>query len=203
MLTQAISFRYFSAADTEPMALRKAIEKIKEVKLVEFEPKRRIMSIWWKGTCPALNSVESIAAAAGVPAMLVSHAHVTVAIKPQAGANPADLEWGLAMRGMHGGGLKGSNVELHMDLQVVSAKQLLDKLKSLKFDAEIKTHRWVDVSITDGDWTALARELKGVKGVLETTSTSSSIGLWTTGVSDETLKQAADRAKVQGFTIGK
>src|SRR5688572_25062571 len=109
--------------DVKPAALKNALEKLPVVERTAFDEKNPLqILVKFKGRCDQVLSLETAAREAGVPAYVVNHAHVSIVLKPQAGANVKAALDGL---GKVGGALYAkpsgtTGLELHANLELLS-----------------------------------------------------------------------------------
>jgi len=187
--------RYYFNSEIEPTSLKQALEKVKGVEKVELTANTRLVNVTWSGKCRDLGSLENTAAAVGVPAMVISHAHVYLAFKPAKGASLETLNKELAaIQGVKGMQVSGAAAELHADLQAVTIEAIRAAAKAANFDAQLKSHQWVEAPVASGDAAKVQREFENTRGVLVMKSNGPKLGFWAVkGLTEAALKKGAEK----------
>ncbi|MBI2933312.1 MAG: hypothetical protein HYY16_16835 [Planctomycetes bacterium] len=189
--TETVLMRYYLNGEVEPTTLKQVLQKTKGVKSVDVDVTERQVKVLWSGKCRDLAQMESAAAGAGTAALLLSHAHLYAAFKPQKGANLEALEKELnAVSGVKGVLLSGTAAELHVDLQTVRIDALRGAAERAHFEAQLKSHQWVEAKVRSGDAKAVADALRRLRGVLVLEENDERLGFWALAL---LTKEAVDR----------
>jgi len=199
--TESIVMRYYFNSEIEPSSLKQALEKVKGAEKVDLDSKTRTCNVSWSGKCRDLGQLENAAAAAGVPAMVISHAHMYLAFKPLKGATLETLNKELtAISGVKGVQVSGAAAELHCDLQAVTIEAIRSASKNANFETQFKSHVWTDVKVEAGDAAKFQGEVENIKGVLVLKSTGQNVAFWAVkAVTDAMVKKAGEKV---GATLG-
>jgi|SRR6266850_4442397 len=196
-----ITLRYYwKLAEVKPTALKTALEKLPTVAKVEFTGPGNLATVMFKGKCEQIGALESAAAAAGVPAFAVSHAHVLVVLKTQPGA---DVKKAVEALGTGFGVLfakpSGAGLELHANLIDLSVDELRAKIAPFKCDLVInQSYEYVRFKVVVGkqaDFAAAAGEIRGVVVVRPETEEIS--GMWI----NKAMVKADQIEKLPGFKV--
>ena len=196
-----ITLRYYwKSAEVKPTALKTALEKLPTVAKVEFTGPGNLATVSFKGKCEQISQLESTAAAAGVPALAVSHCHVLVVLKTQPGADVKKAMEALGTGfGVHFAKPSGSGFELHANLIDMSIDELRYKIAPFKCDLVInQSYEYVRYKITQGkqaDFLAAAAAIRGVVVVRPENDDTS--GMWI----NKSLVKADQIEKLEGFKV--
>jgi D-aminopeptidase len=201
---QFVDMRHYSTS--EPMKLEKELTKVDGSKRVTVIQSQHLIRIWWNGNCQNLAKLEKVAAEAGFPATLVTHAHLTVGLKAGPNAALDTLKAKLTAIGVvRGLELWTTSAEIHVDLENLRVEDLRTAIKDAGYEGELLSHRWIQVTFKhDGDRQAALPELEKVQGIasLRMDLNAVAAGIWATkAVTDDALRKACERAKVKDAEI--
>lgn len=195
--------RYYGASEPDGEKLKATLEKAKGVDHVSLERSAPKAWIDWRGGCRALAVLESTAAAAGVPAYVINHAHVTVSLKAVVtNASPKAL-WDQvhAISGVKGAVVTASTTQIHADLSLLAVHELRAALRAAGYEGTLTTHIWAEIPVEAGDAEKFEKELAGVRGVMVIKRENNRIRTWAAkGLTENAVKAAADEA---GVKLGK
>lgn len=188
-------------AETKPTALKTALEKLPTVVRTAFDDKaKNQILVKFKGKCDQVAALESAAAAAGVPAYVINHAHVAISLKGKPGG---DLKAVVEAIGKMNGALytkpSATGVDLHADLNKLDIVEIHNTVALHKFEAVVtQTYEYVRYRVVEGSIPAFQAAAENVKGVMVIREEADSVvGMW--------LNKAAVKAeqieKIEGFTL--
>ena len=188
-------------AEAKPTALKTAIEKLPTVVRTAFDEKaRNQLLVQFKGKCDQVAQLESAASAAGVPAYVINHAHVSIAFKTQPGAN---LKGAIDAVGKVTGALyvksSGTGLDLHADLNLLSMYDLTTAVAPYKCEPVVeKTFEFLRFQVEEGKRPAFEAAAQDVKGVMVVRmETDDVVGMWI----NKAAVQAAQIEKLEGFKL--
>jgi len=190
-------------AETKPTALKTALEKLPTVVRTAFDDKNKNqILVKFKGKCDQVAALESAAAAAGVPAYVINHAHVSIALKGKAGG---DLKGVVEALGKMNGALytkpSATGVDLHADLSKLDMVEIQKTVELHKFEAVVtQTYEYVRFRVVEGALPAFQAAAENVKGVMVIREESDSVvGMWL----NKSAVKAEQIEKLEGFTLKK
>jgi hypothetical protein len=188
-------------AETKPTALRTAIEKLHTVVRTAFdENARNQLLVKFNGKCDQVSQLESAASAAGVPAYVINHAHVSIAFKTQPGAN---LRAAIDAVGKVTGALyvkaSGSGVEVHADLNLLSMYDLTAAVAPFKCEPVVeKTFEYLRFQVVEGSRPKFETVAQDVKGVMVVRLEKDDVvGMWV----NKAAVKAEQIEKLEGFKL--
>ncbi len=191
--------RYYFNAELGPSSLKAALERVKGVTKVEFDTTTRTVKVTFTGTLKQTQTLEPAAAAAGVPAAMVSHARIIVGFKVAAkGADLVKLNKEITgLSGVKKAILQNATAEIYADLDTFTVDTLKTAAANAGFEAKMTTHEYVTLKLSSGDAATMEKDLKATKGVIVVKSASGdSAEMWTVKkISDDTFKKMAEKAK--------
>jgi hypothetical protein len=192
---ECITLRYYPG-EIDAAVVKPAMQRIKGVQKVEIDARLRLILVTWKGKCKGIHQLETVAAAAGVPAYLLNHAHVYATLKTGRTSNLNALWHDLFdVPGVRGSIITGAQIELHADLQELAMDGLRKAARAANVEFDFTSHSWVEPALSGGDADRIGRELAALKGVVHTRVRDGAIGFWSLkSVKDEQLKAAVERA---------
>ncbi len=192
---ECITLRYYPG-EIDVAVVKPALQRIKNVAKVDVDASLRLILVTWKGKCKGIHQLESAAAAAGVPAYLLNHAHVTATLKTNRGSNLNTLWYGLNdVAGVKGSIITGAQVEIHCDLQDLSITGIRKAAKEANVEVEFTSHHWIEPTLSGGDVERACREVGQLKGVVLARVTNEKLGFWAIkSVKDDQLKAAVERS---------
>ena len=172
---------YWKSGEKRAFGLKEALEKLKPVKSVDLPRDSRKAVVTYTGRCDQYVSLESVALSAGFPALVLSHVHVPVVVKPQKGG---DSRGAMAALGQAEGVTEAtpgeSTVLLHADLE----KLTMEGLKSVaeKYGCDIvvnQTYEFVRLKVVEGDSSAYVAAADMIKGVMTCQDEGEGVvGMW-------------------------
>ncbi len=191
---------YWKIVDVKPAALKTALEKLPTVVKAEFAPQFNTMLVTFKGRCDQVSCLETAALAAGVPALVVNHAHVMVGLKTQPGADVKGAAEAIGKApGVLFAKLTGAGLELHADLEKLTMASLREAAAAFKCDVLVnQTFEYVRYKVAEGPvngFSAAADETKGVMFVRP--EGEGVIGMWIS----KTMVKAEQIERIPGYRI--
>ncbi len=203
---QFVDLRHYSAS--EPMKLEKELAKVEGSKRVTVVQSQHLIRVWWTGNCNNLAKLEKLAAEAGFPATLVTHAHLTIGLKAGPNAALDKLKAKLTAIGVvRGLELWTTSAELHVDLENLRVEDLRSAIKDGGYEGEFLSHQWINVTFkNDPDRTAAFTELEKVQGIasLRMDLNAVAVGIWATkAVTNDALRKACEHAKITDAEIAR
>jgi hypothetical protein len=169
------------------------------VESVEIDADSREARVKYTGSFEGLVALESAASTARVPAMLLSPAEVTVNLKAKTGADRKKAETELAaVTGVRSCKILSAfntlTAKLTVDLRGFRPDAVAQAAANAAFDAKFAEPEWVTVTLSSGDASKLAREVAGLKGVLEVDAAGDDIRFWARKVGDDAIRKLAEKA---------
>jgi hypothetical protein len=189
-------------AEVKPTALKAALDKLPTVERTGFDEKNpNQILIKFKGRCDQISSLESAAAASGVPAYVINHAHVSIVLKVQAGSDPkgAIEALGKVTGALYSKVSGTSGLELHADLNTLSMDEIKSVVAPFKCDAIVnQSFEYVRFKVIEGKPEAFRAAAGATKGVMVVRGEPDSVaGMW--------INKAAVKPdqieKIEGFTV--
>lgn len=189
-------------SEVKPNALKTALEKLPTVVKTSFDEKNpNQILIKYKGRCDQLSQLEAAAKEAGVPGYVISHAHVTIVLKTQAGA---DVKGALEALGKVSGAMYAkvsgtAGLELHADLNVLSLDEIQGAVAPFKCSALVnQSYEYVRFRVLEGKPEGFQAAAGALKGVAVTRNEGESVvGMW--------INKAATKAeaieKLDGYRV--
>ncbi len=198
--SEVLMMRYYFNAELGPSSLKAALERVKGVTKVEFDTTTRTVKVTYSGTLKQTQALEPAAAAAGVPAAMVSHARIVVGFKV-AGKNADLTKLNKELQGLSGvkkAILQNATAEIYADLDTFTFDTLKTAAANAGFEAKMTTHEFVTVKLSTGDASTIEKDLNATKGVIVVKSASGDTAeMWTVKkIADDTFKKMAEKAKV-------
>lgn len=187
-------------AEVKPTALKTALEKLPIVVRTEFAKDSNSILVKYKGKCEQIASLEAAAKDAGVPAYVTNHAHVSIVLKVQPGAN---VKGAIDALGKVPGALyakaSGNGLELHADLDKLSMEDISKAVAPFKCEAVVdKTFEFVQIKILEGKPDAYIAAAGNTKGVMAVrTMVDGIIGIWI----NKAAVKADQLEKIEGFKV--
>jgi hypothetical protein len=168
--------------EVRPTALKAALEKIPTVVKTWWDEKQpnRIVA-QFRGRCDQISALETAARDAGVAAYVLNHAHVSIVLKVQPGAN---LKGAIEALGKVPGALFAkasgtSGLEVHADLNLLSVDDMKAAVEPFKCEPVVnQTYEFVRFKVVEGDLDKFESAVSGVKGVMVVRRIDDSVGLW-------------------------
>ena len=173
----------WKVAEVKPTALKAALEKLPTVAKAYFDDKSpNQIIVMYKGRCDQIGALESTAGSSGVSAYVVNHAHVSIVLKTQSGAN---VKGAIEALGKVQGALFAkpsgtSGLELHADLNLLSMEEIKGAVAPFKCEAVVnQTFEFVRYKVLEGNAEAFHAAVNALKGVMVVhTEMSKTFGLW-------------------------
>jgi len=173
----------WKVADMKPAALKSALEKLPTVAKASFDEKApNRINVQFKGRCDQIGALETAAASSGVPAYVVNHAHVSIVLKTQPGA---DLKGAIDALGKVQGALFAkasgtSGLEIHADLNLLSMEEIRGAVAPFKCEAIVnQTFEFVRYRVVEGEAKAFEAAVNALKGVMVVhPEMNSGFGMW-------------------------
>jgi len=172
---------YWKNPEIQPSGLKAALEKLKAVKNVDLPEKTKTAVVSYLGKCEKLGTLEVAAQNAGFEALVISHAHVLVAIKPLANADVLGAQNAIAkVDGVQWVTTGASALQLHADLEKLTMENL--KAAAAKHNCDVvanQTYEYVRLKVVEGDIYEYIAKVDVTKGVMTTREEDSGIvGMW-------------------------
>jgi translation elongation factor EF-1beta len=188
--------RYYRTSDLEPTTLKQAIAKVKGVDEVTADAEKRELTVKWSGKCKELPQLEAMADKTGVPALVITHAPLSIALKAGKGASLDKLQKELgSVEGVKHISAASATLDLHVDFTKVEVTALRTAATNAGFEMTLKSHAWLESDVEGDDTDRVARELTAVKGVLVVKTLGNRAQLWATkDVTEDALRKAAEKA---------
>ena len=198
----SISLKFaWKNAEVKPVALKNALEKLPTVVRTGFDEKNpNLILVKFKGRCDQIASLEAAASSAGVPAYVVNHAHVSVVLKTQPGAN---VKGAVEALGKVGGALfakvSGNNLEIHSDLNALNIDEIRNAVAPFKCDAVVnQSFEFVRFKVLEGDVQGFVVAANAIKGVMTVRGQDENvIGMWI----NKAVVKAEAIEKTEGFKL--
>ncbi len=199
--------RYYEG--TDPAAFKKVLEAVKGVQKVHMDSEQRVARISWDWTCRELPRLEAACAQAGMPAFIVTHAHMKIALNRMKGAGQDHEKLQKSVKDVEGvmgvdSPVGSPELRLHVDLLKLTPESLLASLKTVGFEGVIQGLFWYDAQVDGDDASKLASALIGSKGILTAAADGAHVRLWTVkAVTEEVLRKMAEKAGAKLSRIDK
>jgi len=191
-----VLMRYYRTSELEPTTLKQAIAKVKGVDEVTADAEKRELTVKWSGKCRDLPQLEATADKTGVPALIVTHTMLSIALKPGKGASLDKLQKEIgAVAGVKHISAASATLDLHVDFSTLEVTSLRAAATNSGFEMTLKSHAWLESDAEGDDTDRVARELTAVKGVLVVKTLGNRVQLWATkDVTEDALRKAAEKA---------
>jgi copper chaperone CopZ len=202
-VTDTIALRYYYNANAEPTSMKLALDKVPGVQKITFDVKNRHAMVTWNGKCSDLPKLEEAAAKSGTTAYVISHATMTLQLKPGSEAKGDIIKEELGLiKGTQAACLQcaGTTAVIHADLRVVTLATLKKAAQNADFEFTLKSPpAWVEIALADGDVYKAILEVEKIKGVLilNPDAKAKTITLWVRDVKDDALKAAVEKSGVK------
>ena len=190
---------YWKSVEIKPTGLKAALEKLKTVQKVDLPAESQTAVVTYSGKCDKLGALETAAQNAGFDALVLSHAHVVVTLKPlkRADVKGAITEIGL-VEGVAGVTNSAAGLELHADLE----KLTFDSLKEAaeKFNCEIvvnQTFEYVRYKVVEGHPLEFSIAANALKGVMIVREEEEGVGMWI----NKAMVKTDQIEKLPGFKV--
>jgi len=161
--------------------LKTALEKIKNVRSVDLPDGTQNAVVTFTGKCDQLGALETAALNAGVPALVVNHAHVMVSFKPLKGADlKSAREEVTLLPAVVGVTATAGGLELHADLEKLTMEDI--KAAAGKFNCDVavnQTFEFAKYKVVEGDFEVFQRTVPNIKGVMTVREEGdNTLGMW-------------------------
>jgi hypothetical protein len=194
----------WKTAETRPTALKAALEKANGVVKTWWDEKNpnRIVA-QFRGRCDQISALETAARESGVPAFVLNHAHVSIVLKVQQGAN---VKGAIEALGKVPGALFAkasgtSGLEVHADLSLLTIDDMKAAVAPFKCEPIVnQTYEFVRFQVLEGGLAKFEAAASGVKGVMfARTVDNDAVGLWV----NKSAFKADQIEKLDGFRVKK
>ncbi len=199
-VTDIVLKYYWKNVEIKPTGLKAALEKLKTVKAVDMPADTKTAVVSYTGKCDKLGSLEAAAQNAGFDALVLSHAHVVISLRPLKGADLKNANAQIALvEGVAGVTASVTSLELHADLEKLTLENL--KAAAAKHNCEVivnQTFEYVKYKVVEGatyDFIAAADLVKGVMIARE--EDEGVVGMW---ISKAQIKPGQIE-KLEGFKV--
>jgi hypothetical protein len=189
----------WKSPEIRPTALKAALEKLPTVVKTWWDEKQpnRIVA-QFRGRCDQISALETAARDAGVSAYVLNHAHVSIVLKVQPGAN---LKGAIEALGKVPGALFAkasgtSGLEVHADLNLLSVDDMKAAVEPFKCEPVVnQTYEFVRFKVVEGELDKFESAVSGVKGVVVVRRIDDSVGLWI----NKSAAKVEQIEKLEGF----
>ncbi len=191
---------YWKNIEIQPSDLKTALSKLKTVKSVDLPAGTKTAVVAWTGKCNQLGSLETAALNAGVPALVLNHAHVVVGLRPLKGGDPkaAASEIGV-IEGVQGVTSNAGGVELHADLEKLTVASLREAASKYKCEIIVnQTFEYVKYKVVEGESGAFLQAADALKGVMVVRDEDEGVvGMWI----NKAMVKTDQIEKLAGFKV--
>ncbi|MBI4563492.1 MAG: hypothetical protein HY716_02200 [Planctomycetes bacterium] len=175
-----VVLKCYTDAETVVSELTAALEKNDRAQHI----KRNVdgtVGLVYEGTCEDLTSLEASINRAGVPALILNHVHLVVALNPDKDGDVKKAQEAIGdVKGVLGLEAKGRTIGLHANLTELDIQELEKAAQGANCGVTInKTYEYVTCKLVEGEWNTFVQAAIAIKGVMRVNGMGeNTLGVW-------------------------